>query len=135
MDNTNWRPGGPGGLEGRVSKWKTWSFGGLHRRQKGGPAYCTKGRALRLRRRAGRAAENGSPLARPFSQPSLMCSPPACLNVQPTGPSCSAAWQPALLCNSPARGEFIFFIWQHGPSVRPAADPPFSVILCLWRHL
>jgi len=23
-DNTNWRTGGLGGLEGRVSKWKTW---------------------------------------------------------------------------------------------------------------
>jgi len=22
QDNTNWRAGGPGGLEGRVSKWK-----------------------------------------------------------------------------------------------------------------
>jgi len=31
-DNTNWKAGG---LEGCVSKWKTWTFGGLHWRQKG----------------------------------------------------------------------------------------------------
>jgi len=41
-DNTNWRPGG---LEGRVSKWTTWIFGRLHRRQKGVSTDCGKGRS------------------------------------------------------------------------------------------
>jgi len=74
--------GVPSGLEGRVSKWKTWIFGGLHRKQKGGPAYCTKGRA----------AEKGNPLARPFPQPSLMCSPLARPVVQHASrPFCAAS--------------------------------------------
>jgi len=115
-DNTNWRAGGPGGLEGRVSKWKTLTFGGLHRRQKGG-----------LRKMARRTAEKGSPPTRPFWQPSLMCSPPACFNMQPTGPFCSAACRPALLCSSPVRGKFMFFIWQHGPPARPALRLVLSV--------
>jgi len=89
---------------------------GLHRRQKGGPAGCTKGQSGRLRKRTGRPAEKGSPPAGPFPQPSLMYSPPARLNVQPTGPSSySTACWPALLCSSPAPGKFMFFIWQHGP--------------------
>jgi len=57
-DNTNWKAGG---LEGRVSKWQTWTFGGLHWRQKGGPADCTKRRSGGVRKRAGRAGEKGSP--------------------------------------------------------------------------
>jgi len=32
----------PGGLEGRVAKWKTWIFRGLPAAQKGGPAGCTR---------------------------------------------------------------------------------------------
>jgi len=27
------------------------------------------------------------------------------------------------LCSSTARGEFMFFIWQHSPSARPARRP------------
>ena len=50
-----------------------------------------KGRSGGLRKRAGQAAKKSSPLAHPFPQPSLMCSPPVRLSVQPTGPSCSAA--------------------------------------------
>ena len=69
-----------------------------------GPAGCTKRRCGGLRKRAGRGAEKGSPPDRPFPQPSLMCSPLAPLNVQPTGQSCSADCRPALLCSSPARG-------------------------------
>ena len=80
--------GGPGGLKGRVSKWKTWTVGGLHRKQKGRPAGCTK------------------------RKPSVICSLPARL---PTGLSCSAACRPALLWSSPARGKSMFYIWQHGP--------------------
>ena len=37
MDNTKWRAGGPGGLEGRVAKWKNWIFCGL--------TSCTEGHA------------------------------------------------------------------------------------------
>ena len=58
-----------------------------------------------------------------------MCSPPDRPNVQPTGLSCCAACRPALLCSSPARENFMLFIWQHGPPTRPAPGPPFSVIL------
>jgi len=55
-------------------------------------AGCTKdkteGRASGLHKKAvQRAAEKGSPPDRPFPQPSLMCSPPAPLNVQPRGQS------------------------------------------------
>jgi len=58
--------GGPGGLEGHVSKWKTLTFRRLHRRQKGGPAGCIKRRSGGMRKMAGRTAEKGSPLARLF---------------------------------------------------------------------
>ena len=54
-------------------------------------AQKTEGRPADLHKGAGWAAENGIPPARPFPQPSLMCSPPARLNVQLTGPSCNAA--------------------------------------------
>jgi len=91
-------------------------------------AQKTEGRADGLRKRAGQAAEKSSALARPFPQPSLMCSPRVRLSVQPTGPSCSAACRPALSVQQAARGKFNFFIWQHGPSARPAPRPPFSVI-------
>ena len=58
---------GPGGLEGHVSKWKTWIFGGLHRRQNGKPAGCRKGQPFDL----------------PFSAVQL--------NVQPASPAFRAA--------------------------------------------
>ena len=48
-----------------------------NRRQKGGPAGCTKRRSGWLRKWVGRVAEKGSPPTRPFPQPSLLCSPPA----------------------------------------------------------
>ena len=75
------------------------------------------------RRADRRAAEKGSPLACHFPQPSWMCSLPSRLNVQPTGPSCSAAHQPA------KNSCFAFGNTTLQPA-RPA-DPPFSVILCL----
>jgi len=50
----------------------------------GDPAGCTKGRSGGMRKRTGRAAVKGSPLARP--------SPQSSMNVQPTGPPCSAAY-------------------------------------------
>jgi len=60
-----------------------------------------------LRERVGRAVEKGNPPARPFPQPSLMCSPLA-----------RPVVQPALLCRLPAHGKFIFLFWQYGPSAR-----------------
>jgi len=91
-------------------------------------AGCTEdtvgGRAGGLLKRAGQAAEKGSPPARPFPLSSLMCSLLARLNnVQPSGPTCSAVCRPAFLCSSPARGKFMFYIWQHGSSVRPVRRP------------
>jgi len=56
----------------------------------GRPAGCIKSQSSGLRKRAGRAAEK----ARLFPLPSLMCRPPARLNVQPTGPPFCAAHQP-----------------------------------------
>jgi len=121
----NWsrRAGWAGGLCFQMKNENFRRAGGLHRRQKGGPAGCTKGLSGGLRKRTGRPAERGSPPASPFLQPSLMCSPPARFNVQPTGPSCSAACRPALLCSSPAPRKLMFFIWQHGPPARPARRP------------
>jgi len=116
-DNTNWR--GAGGpcfqMKGMDFRWA---------------AQKTQGRASRLRKKAGRATKKGSPPARPFPQPSLMCSPPAHLNLQPTGPPCSAACRPALLCSSPARGKFMF---SFGNTALQPAGPPFSVILTSLR--
>ena len=77
MDNTNWRAGRAGGPSGRLQK------------------------------RAGRAAEKGSPPTRPFPQASLMCSPLACPVVQPASPPFSVQLA------SPRK--IMFFIWQHGP--------------------
>ena len=106
LDNNNWRAGR---LEGHVSKWKTWIFDRLHRRQKGG----LQKRAVRwAAEKDGAACRKGQPSGPSFSATRL--------NVQPTSPSCSAACRLALLCSLPAPGKFMFFIWQHGP--------PFSVI-------
>ena len=119
-DNTNWRAGGlcfrmknvnfrrAGGLAGCTED----RLAGQWAAQKGGPAGCGKGQC--------RLQKKGSPPARPFPQPSLMCTLSAHLYVQPTGPSCCVAYGPALLCSSPARGKFMFFIWQHGRPARPA---------------
>jgi len=64
-------------------------------------AGCTEdrraGRRATVKGGAGCRKEQAA-LALPFPQPSLLCSPPARLSVQPTGPSCSAACRPALLC-------------------------------------
>jgi len=68
MDNTNWRGGGP------CFQMKNVNF--RRAAQKGEPAGCTKRCSSGLRKRAGRAAEKGRPLARPFPQPNLLCSPP-----------------------------------------------------------
>ena len=106
------RAGRAGGPCFQMEKVNFRRAGGLlHTRQKGGPAGCTK-KAVR------RAAEKGSPPARPYPQPSLICSPPDRLNVQPTCPSCGAACRPAFLRSSPAREKFMFFIWQHIPPAR-----------------
>ena len=69
--------GGPGGLEGRVSNWKTSIFGG--------PADCTLG-----------WAENVGP---PFSaalRSALLCSPSACPFLQPAENSCFSVENTAL---------------------------------------
>jgi len=62
-DNTNWRAGG---LEDRVSKWKTWTFGGLAgctEDRRAGWWAAQKRRSGGLRKRARWAAEKGSPPA------------------------------------------------------------------------
>ena len=69
----------------------------------------------------GRAAEKGNPLARPFQQPSLMCSPLAHPAVQPTGPPFCAVRQSA-------ENSCFSFGNTALQSARPAG-PPFSVIL------
>jgi len=68
-----------------------WTAGGLHRREKGGPAGCTKRQCGGLRKRARRAAEKGRPLDCLFRSPvwcaarqsPLMCNPLARPIVQP----------------------------------------------------
>ena len=51
--------------------------------------------------------------------------------MQPTGPSCSAAGRPArLLCSSVVREKFMFFIWQDGPTTRPALRLVLSIDRC-----
>ena len=97
MDNTNWRAVVPGGLEGRVSKSKTWI-----------PEACTLDRGP-----GRRAAQKGGPAR--FSA-ALLC-------VQLTGLSFCAASRPALLCRPPARRKFMLFIWKHDPPARPACWP------------
>ena len=101
---------------GRVSKYKKWTFGRLHRRQKGGPADCTKRRSGLQKRAALQTVLFRSP---------VYCA--ACLNVHPTGPFCSAACQPArpsVQLTSP-RKIHIFHL-----AARPSR-PPFSVIAYL----
>jgi len=125
-----------------MEKLNFWRSGGLlHTRQKGGRRAAEKRRSVGLRKRAGRSAEKGSPPARPFPQPSLMWSPPDRLNVQPTCPSFGAACRPALLCSSPARGKFMFFIWQHSPPARPARRDDrivlfyYPILSCFWKMI
>jgi len=119
-DNTNWRTGGPVGqcfqMEKlnfqRAAAHKTkGQAGGLHK--KGGPLGCGKGRGGLQKRTALR--------------PILFRNPPDRLNVQPTCPSCGAACRPTLLCSSPVRGKFMFFIWQHSPPARPALRLVLSI--------
>jgi len=97
LDNTNWRAGGRGGLEGRVSKWETGSFcrlagctedrrAGRWTAEKGGPAGYGKGRDVLQKRAA---------LRPPFSLGHL--------SVKPAGPPSCAAHCPVLLCSLPAR--------------------------------
>ena len=112
-DNTNWGTWGrgAGGLEGRVSKWKTWTVGGL--------AGCTEDR------RAGRrAAQKGGAAGCGKGRSSLMCSPPVPVNVQPTGQSCS----------DPADNSCFSFGNTALQPARPAG-PPFRVILGSWQQL
>jgi len=78
--------------------------------KKGGAAGCGKGRAG--------LQKKGSPPLRPFLQPSLMCSPPARLNVQSTFPSCSAA------CRQPLENPCFSF----GNTAPQPAGLPFSAI-------
>ena len=94
-------------------------------------AQKTAGRAGVLHKKAvrwasekgGACCRKGQPSVPTFSAAQLTVQPPARLHVQPTGPSCSAAWRPTLLCSSPACGKVRFFIWQHGPPARPACQP------------
>ena len=111
MDNTNWRAGG---LEGRVSKWKTWIVGRLHRRQdrRASQRAVQKGSAAGCRK--------GQPSGPPFSaarRPPLMCNPPAIPVVQPASPLFYAARHPK--DNS---------CFSFGNTALQPAGPPFSVI-------
>ena len=79
--------GGPGGLEDRVSKWKSLIFSGL--------AGSTKRWAGRLHKRAvQQAAEKSSPPAHSFPQPNLMCSLLARPIVHSASPPFCAAGSP-----------------------------------------
>jgi len=78
-DNTNWRGGGSGGLEGHVSKLKTWTVSGL--------AGCTEdkieGRAGGLHKKAmrwaakkgGAGCRKGQPSGPPFSATQFYVQP------------------------------------------------------------
>jgi len=97
-------------------------------------AQKTEGQAGRLHKKAvRRAAEKGGAGCRrgqPSGPPFSAARQPT-LNVQPTGLSYSVAWRPALLCNSPAHGKFMFFIWQNSPPARLALRLVLSV---MWQH-
>ena len=87
---------------------------------------CTKRRYGGLRKRAGRAAENSSPPARPFPQSSLQCSPPPCLNVQPTGcPIVQPAGPPFCAARQTAENSCFSFGNTALQRARPAG-PSFS---------
>jgi len=82
-------------------------------------AGCTEDRRAgrRAAQKVRRAAEKGGmgcrkrqPSGPPFYAAQLTVQPPARLNVQPTGLSCSTACRPTFLCSSPARGKFMHFI-------------------------
>jgi len=77
--------------------------GGLHKKA-----------VKRAAEKGGEAAENGGPEG---------CSAywAARLNVQPTGPSCSAACRPALLCSSPPGGKFISLFSFGNTALQPPA--------------
>jgi len=90
-----------------------WRAGGLHRRQKGGPKGCGKGRSGLQKRAALR--------------PDLFRRPAYCAARQPADPSCNAACRPALLCSSSAPQKNQFFHLATRSSRPPG--PPFSVIL------
>ena len=70
-----------------------------------------------LRKRAGWAAQRDSPLAHPFPQPSLMCSPLACPIVQHASPPFCALASPRKI------HVFTLATWP--------SSPLFSVIHCL----
>jgi len=103
-------------------------------------AQKTEGRAGGLHKKVvRRAAEKGMLQKRAALQTALFRSPVYCaarLNVQPTGPSCTAASRSALLsmCSSPACGKSIFLIWQHGPPARPALHLVLSAATGLWSE-
>jgi len=100
MDNTNWRAGRAGGpcfqmknVNFRRAALKTeGQAGGLHKKA-----------VRQVVEKGGACCRKGQPSGPPFSIGQL--------NVQPTGLSWCAACRPALLCSSPARGKFMFFIW------------------------
>jgi len=94
-DNTKWSAGRAGET---CLQMKNVNFRRAAQKTEEPAGELQKERARGLRKREGQAPEKSSSLARPFPQPSLMCSPSARLSVQPTGPSCSAAYRPALLC-------------------------------------
>ena len=104
LDNTNWRANGP------CFQMKNVNF--RQAAQKDGLA----------------AAQKGNTPACPFPQISLMCSPPAHANVEPTGPPCM---QPAGLPFCAACKKFLFFIWKHGPPAQPALRLVLSIDICL----
>jgi len=84
---------------------KNVNFGGVHIRQRAGPAGCTKGQSGGLFR---------------SHWPAFMCSSLTRPVVQPASRAFCAGCQPGLLCSQPYRRKFMLFIWKHGPPARPA---------------
>ena len=96
-----------------------------HRRQKGGLLK----RTVRLDAdKDGPACRKWKSFGPPFSATQFNVHPPARLNVQPTGPSCSAACRPALLAaRQPPENSCFSFVNTALQPARPAG-PSFSVI-------
>ena len=130
--NTKRRAGGPGGLEGRVAKWKTWIIRGV--------ASCIEVRAGRLQSRlapglhikgsgglhiklgCGKGRSGG--LLFSAACPVLFRSPPHRLFVQPIGPP---FWLVFCAARQPADSSRFSFGNMALQPARPAG-PPISVI-------
>ena len=120
-DDTNWRAGRAGGPNEKRFQMKNVNFRLA--------AQKIEGRAGRLQKRTGQAAEKGSPPACPFPLSSLMCSLPARLNnVQPTGRACSAVCRPALCAARQPAEDLCFAFGNMALQTARPASPSFSVI-------